>query len=141
MITTSSHPFQVLTGRRPFHHIVACTPVPAVLRGERPRKPLDAESLGFSEALWELIQLCWSQSSSTRPTAQQLLDHLSSAFPGWIPPPVYPATVIDSHSTADTGSFSLLSQMTSQISRGVGTVTSIGGSLVFIFVLLFFLST
>ena len=71
------------------------TPVPAVLRGERPKKPFDAESLGLSDALWWLVQSCWSESSSDRPTVQQLLDYLSSAAPSWVPPPAYPATMID----------------------------------------------
>ena len=85
---------QVLTGFRPFHCMPGYTPVPAILRGERPKRPLDAESLGFSDALWQLTQLCWSGSSSDRPTVQQLLDHLSLAALSWVPPPVYPARVV-----------------------------------------------
>jgi len=72
----------------------------AVLRGERPEKPVDAESLGFSDTLWELVQLCWSESSATRPTAQQLLNYLSPASRVWVPPPVYPVTVVDTSSVA-----------------------------------------
>src|ERR1700753_867760 len=87
--------FQVLTGLRPFHHIAAYTPVFAVMRGERPRKPLDAESLGFSETLWDLVRLCWSETSSTRPTAQCLLDYISPASHSWTPPLVYPAKMAD----------------------------------------------
>jgi len=87
------HPSQVLTGFRPFHRLYTFQPVPAVLRGERPERPLDAESLGFSHELWGLVQLCWSESSSTRPTAQRLFNHLSSASHSWVPPLVYP--VID----------------------------------------------
>ena len=86
---------QVLTGLQPFHHMFAYTVVSAVLRGERPEKPLDAESLGFSDALWELIELCWSESISVRPTAQMLLDFLSSASLTWVPPSVYPSIAID----------------------------------------------
>jgi len=67
----------------------------AVLRGERPEKPVDAESLGFSDTLWELVQSCWSESSSPRPTARQLLGYLSSASLTWIFPTVYPAVVVD----------------------------------------------
>jgi len=71
------------------------TPVPAILRGERPKRPLDAESLGLSDALWQLAQSCWSESSSDRPTVQQLFEYISLAALGWVPPPVYPAIVID----------------------------------------------
>ena len=87
---------QVLTGLRPFHRLHAYTPVPAILRGERPGKPLDAESLGFSHELWDLLQLCWDESTSTRPTAQQLLDYMypASLIP-WVPHSTYPAIDID----------------------------------------------
>ena len=53
--------FQVLSGLSPFHHLrshpaVAC----AILGGERPREPLDASSLGFTDMLWGFLQSCWS---------------------------------------------------------------------------------
>jgi len=96
------HPSQVLTGLRPFHHMYGYTPVPAVLRGERPEKPLDAESLGFSYTLWGVVQLCWSESSSARPTAQQLFDCLLAASLNWVPPPVYPTNETDTPSSTDS---------------------------------------
>ena len=98
------YPSQVLTGLRPFHRLHGYTPVPAVLRGERPEKPLDAESLGFSHALWGLVQLCWSESSSTRPTARLLLDQLASASLTWVPAPEYPASWADASGTTDSDS-------------------------------------
>ena len=72
----------------------AYSPVSAVLRGERPEEPLEAESLGFSNALWRLVQSCWSESSSTRPDARQLFEHLSIASLTWVPPRVYPVAKI-----------------------------------------------
>ena len=80
------YPSQVLTGLRPFHHLHAYAPIAAVLEGERPEKPREAESLGFSCRLWELVQSCWDESGPARPTAQQLVDHLYSASPSWVPP-------------------------------------------------------
>ena len=62
----------------------------AVQRGVRPRKPDDAESLGFSDALWRLTRACWSESPSARPTAQQLLRYLQGAYLTWVPPLEYP---------------------------------------------------
>jgi len=76
----------------------------AILRGKRPGKPVDAESLGFSDTLWGLVQLCWSESVSDRPTARQLLDCLSLASLAWVPPLVYPITVADTSTTAGPGS-------------------------------------
>ena len=62
--------------------------------GRRPEKPLKAESLGFSDIVWESVQLCWSESCSTRPTALQLLDDLSTAAAlTWVPPSAYPMKV------------------------------------------------
>jgi len=98
------YPSQVLTGLRPFYHLWAYLPVPAILRGERPEKPLDAKSLGFAYTLWELVQSCWSESSSTRPTARQLLDHFTTASLDWVPPAVYPAIRVDTSDITDSDS-------------------------------------
>ena len=100
------YPPQVLTGLKPFHQMRAFSPMAAVLRGQRPEKPLDAESLGLSDKLWWLVQLCWSELSSDRPTALKLLNHLSSASLNWAPPPVYPVGTIDVPSATDSSSSS-----------------------------------
>ena len=82
---------QVFSGLLPFHHlrspVVAC----AVLRGERPGKPLNALSLGFTDVLWGLLQSCWEESAAVRPTARQLLDHLNMVSDTWVPPETFPA--------------------------------------------------
>ena len=59
-----------------------------VASGGRLEKPPAAESLGFSDELWELLQLCWSESTSARPTAERLLHYLSRPSPTWVPPSV-----------------------------------------------------
>jgi len=102
------HPPQVLTGLLPFHRLRAFAPVTAALRGKRPERPADAESLGFSDTLWGVVQLCWSESISDRPSAQQLLDRLSLDSPAWVPPRVYPMAVIDTTSITDSDSSSFL---------------------------------
>src|SRR5579872_1507703 len=76
--------------------------VPALLRGDRPEKPLHAKSLGFSDTLWELVRMCWSESTITRPTAQELFDNLSLVAPTWSPPKVYPAITADFPCTTDS---------------------------------------
>jgi serine/threonine protein kinase len=83
-------PYQVLTGLRPFHHLGHYAAVIAVREGERPGKPLNSESLGFSDALWRSMTACWSKSSSARPTAQQLLHYFQHASHTWVAPPEYP---------------------------------------------------
>ena len=106
------HPSKVLTGLRPFHHMRAFSPVIAVLRGQRPERPLDAESLGFSDTLWGLVQLCWRESSSDRPSAVQLFDYFYAASPAWVPPLVYPVrtTGASSDTKSDSSSSSWVSQ-------------------------------
>ena len=61
-----------------------------VQRGERPRKPIDARSLGFSDRLWRLVSRCWDESPPTRPTARDLLRCLQDISPTWAPPLEYP---------------------------------------------------
>ena len=114
---------KVLTGRRPFHALCGYGPVAAVLRGERPEKPIDAESLGLSDMIWGLVRSCWSESRSSRPTAQKLFDCLSSASFEWVPPPslVYPAVFDDgfgSFITSDSSSSLRTSPLSSMRESG-----------------------
>jgi hypothetical protein len=84
---------QVLSGLLPFHHLRFPIVICAILKGERPSKPPNALSFGFTDTLWELLQSCWNESVSTRPAARQLYDYLFSASLTWVPPPtVYPTT-------------------------------------------------
>lgn len=72
------------------HHLGPFAVVIAVQKGKRPKRPPNARSLGFSDALWGLLVRCWSKSSTARPTAQQLLECLQAASLTWVPPPEYP---------------------------------------------------
>ena len=99
-----TYPPKVLTGLQPFHHMRAFSPMAAVLRGQCPERPLDAGSLGFTDTLWGLLQLCWSELSSDRPTAVQLLDNISVASPAWVPPLVYPIRVTDASGDTESDS-------------------------------------
>ena len=62
----------------------------AVQKGERPTKPVNARSLGFSDRLWGLVSRCWDESPTTRPTAEDLLRCLQDISPAWAAPLVYP---------------------------------------------------
>ena len=98
------HPSQVLTGLRPFYDMRGITFIPPVVRGKRPEKPPYAESLGFSGALWGLVQLCWSATGSSRPTARELFEQLSIDSPHWDPPAQYPIPGTNTFSAADLDS-------------------------------------
>lgn len=108
-----THSSQVLTGLPPFYHMHAFSSVTAVvIDSERPEIPLNAESLGFSDILLGLVQSCWSESTSARPTAVQLFDGLSTAALTWNPPLVYPIEVNPGNSTGvDSSSSSGMSLM------------------------------
>jgi hypothetical protein len=96
----------------------AFSPVTAVLiDGVRPEKPPDGKSLGFSDALWELVRSCWSVSVPTRPTAEQLSNELSAAVSTWVPPPVYPTEVDIDKDTISTDSSGLLRMHPTDMTR------------------------
>ena len=87
---SGAHPLthsQVLGGILPFHHLWPPIVVCAILKGGRPGMPLDGSSFGFTDTLWGLLQSCWSESASARPTARRLLDYLRPASLAWVPPP------------------------------------------------------
>ena len=86
---------QVLSGLLPFHHLRFPIVVCAILKGERPSKPLNASPLGFTDTLWGLLQLCWSKSTLARPTARQLYGYLFSASLAWVPLPTVCSTAGD----------------------------------------------
>ena len=112
------NPSQVLTGHPPFHNMPAFpAAIAVVIDRKRPEKPPNAKSLGFSDALWELVQLCWSESSSTRPTAGQLFDDLSTAARTWVPPPVYPIEVDTGRNTITTDSSGSLGISSTNLAR------------------------
>ena len=104
---------QVLSGLPPFHHLRSPVVSPAILRGERPGRPLDALTLGFTDTLWELLQLCWSESASARPTARQLFDYLHPASLTWKPPTLCP-----------TAGGNVVSSPSSEVFRGSGASLS-----------------
>jgi len=51
--------------------------------GGRPQKPEAAESLGFTNELWGIVEQCWSADASTRPDVETVLSHLNHATWSW----------------------------------------------------------
>ena len=109
---------QVLSGLLSFHHLHPLAALAAILSGKHPEKPLDASSLGLTDALWDLLQLCWSESASARPTARQLFDHLHPASLKWVPPNLRPPAE-EAVSTLSSDTFGV---------SGVPLSDSVGGS-------------
>jgi len=65
--------YQVLTGKWPFFPRREVEVALAVVSGERPSKPENAEEIGITEVLWDLLRECWRHDRTTRPTAGEVL--------------------------------------------------------------------
>ena len=65
--------YQVLTGQRPFYPKREAEVVHAVISGERPPKPKDAERIGMTEVVWELVRMCWREDRTKRPDISRIV--------------------------------------------------------------------
>ena len=50
--------------------------------GARPRKPNNAEEIGFGSGTWELVKECWRDEPTSRPKIKQVLVHLARKTSG-----------------------------------------------------------
>lgn len=55
----------------------------AIMNGERPQKPEAAESLGFTDKLWGIVERCWSADACMRPDVKAMLSRLNHAAWFW----------------------------------------------------------
>lgn len=69
---------QVLTGVMPFHTLLDTEVSYKVIQGERPALPTNAEALGISEELRQLLTRCWFAEYIQRPPIDEILQHLSN---------------------------------------------------------------
>ena len=71
--------YEVLTGSQPFHERRwwEHEAVYHVVTGLRPQKPANAEQIGFGDGTWELVEECWTEESTKRPTIDRVLEHLT----------------------------------------------------------------
>ena len=65
--------YQVLTGQWPFYPKRELEVMRAVISGERPPKPKNAEKIGMTGAVWELMRECWRENRTKRPDISQVL--------------------------------------------------------------------
>jgi serine/threonine protein kinase len=65
--------YQVLTGKWPFFSRKEAEVTLVVLSGERPPKPEDAEEIGMTETLWDLLSECWKEDRTKRPSISEIL--------------------------------------------------------------------
>ena len=76
--------YQVLTGKRPFRPVRKAGIIRAVISGERPTKPENAEEIGMTDSLWNLLRDCWKEDRKTRPNIHHVVDGIDAI--------VYPPT-------------------------------------------------
>ena len=65
--------YHVLTGKWPFFPKRDTEIVYAVMLGERPPKPEDAEELGMTGAMWDLLEDTWREERTERPEISTIL--------------------------------------------------------------------
>jgi len=58
---------EVFTGELPFGDVRHEMAILLIVRGQRPEKPTEAESLGLTAEIWRFIQGCWHQNPAKRP--------------------------------------------------------------------------
>ena len=74
---------QVLTGEQPFRGVKSTEHALNISSGLRPVKPENAELIGISESLWELIQKCWDGEKTRRPQIQEVVEGVADAAADW----------------------------------------------------------
>jgi len=74
---------QVLTGKPPFPDMRPPELAYHVASGLRPEKPADAEAIGISISLWELIQKCWLGDKARRPQILEVEAGVCDAAVNW----------------------------------------------------------
>jgi len=87
--------YEVLSGQVPFprHHAFAV--VARVLKGERPKRPVDR--MWFTDEIWGVLERCWKPTPGDRPRVKDVLQCLNNASMSWTPPSS--RTVTDSPAT------------------------------------------
>ena len=59
---------EVFTGKLPFEGQSSSGAANRIFRGDRPPFPQNAENVGFTVQMWELLQGCWDSNPAERPT-------------------------------------------------------------------------
>jgi hypothetical protein len=79
--------YEVLTRRVPFYRYTDFAIVGRVIKGERPERPQESEgAVGFTDAVWEVLELCWKSLPRERPSIEDVLKCMKKAATSWTPP-------------------------------------------------------
>jgi len=75
--------YEILCGHRPYVELSEFMAIEAITEGNRPKKPEDAKLLGFSDELWETVELSWLEDPTARPGVGKILSGLTNATAFW----------------------------------------------------------
>ena len=64
---------EVFTGEIPFDKWVDRAVASLILEGSRPEMPEDAQTVGLTSEMWEIIEACWQQDPEERPTTEEVM--------------------------------------------------------------------
>ena len=73
--------YEVLSRRMPFSGDRQATVMLRIVNGERPRRPQGRRGVWFTDALWEMLELCWKPQPCDRPSLKALIQCLEGATP------------------------------------------------------------
>ncbi|KAJ7847196.1 kinase-like domain-containing protein, partial [Mycena leptocephala] len=68
--------YQLLTGNHPFWEVRQTVVISKVIDGFRPSKPTVCSAAPELDGLWHLLQECWEEQPTVRPSATELVDRL-----------------------------------------------------------------
>ncbi|KAJ7202185.1 kinase-like domain-containing protein [Mycena rebaudengoi] len=70
--------YEIMMGKAPFHELRSDAALfMGVLKGQRPSRPTTWSGTAALDCLWQLLQDCWQEDPSTRPTATQIVQRLT----------------------------------------------------------------
>jgi len=76
--------YEVLSGQVPFPRHGPFIVVARVLKGERPKRPVDGT--WFTNEVWGILERCWKPTPGDRPRIKDVLQCLNNASMSWTPP-------------------------------------------------------
>jgi len=82
--------YEVLSGQAPFAQLGEPIVIQKVMEGERPGRPQGDEGKLFTDAMWEVVELCWEAQPGDRTSAKAVLLSLEGS-----PPLLRPASNVD----------------------------------------------